>query len=95
MWKSLRIEIPGKGCSVVLFSSFKKFKYLGDVFASVSLPEFAKLRAQLLYVFKISSDFDLAQHFSCSVKTVGCSQIFLLACQQLWKKAQHSFIRQF
>ena len=37
------------------------------VLASVSLPEFAKLRSQLLDVFIISSDFDLAQHFSCSV----------------------------
>ena len=42
-----------------------------------------------------SSDFDLAQHFSCSVKTVECGQIFLLACRQLRKKAQHNFIGQF
>ena len=51
--------------------------------ASVSLPEFAKLRSQLLDVFIISSDFDLAQHFSCSVKTVECGQLFILACGQL------------
>ena len=46
-----------------------------------------------------SSDFDLAQHFSCSasvtVKTVECGQIFILACRQLRKKAQHNFIGQF
>ena len=53
-----------------------------DVLASVSLPEFAKLRSQLLDVFIISSDFDLAQHFSCSVKTVECGQLFILACGQ-------------
>ena len=29
---------------------------------------------------------DPAQHFSCSVKTVECGQIFLLACLQFWKK---------
>ena len=81
--------------SVVLFSCFKKFKCLGDVLASVSLPEFAKLRSQLLDVFIISSDFDLAQHFFCSVKTVECGQLFILACGQLRKKAQHNFIGQF
>ena len=81
--------------SVVLFSCFKKFNCLGDVSASVSLPEFAKLRSQLLDVFIISSDFDLAQHFSCSVKTVECGQLFILACGQLRKKAQHNFIGQF
>ena len=45
----------------------------------------------------LSLDFDLAvaQHFSCSVKTVECGQIFLLACRQLQKKAQHNFIGQF
>ena len=43
----------------------------------------------------ISSDFDLAQHFSCSVKTVECGQIFILACRQLREKAQHNFIGQF
>ena len=53
------------------------------------------LRSQLLEVFIISSDFDLAQHFSCSVKSVECGQIFLLACRQLRKKAQHNFIGQF
>ena len=45
-----------------------------------------------------TSNFDLAQYFSCSVETVEhveCGQIFLLACQQLWKKAQHNFIGQF
>ena len=31
-------------------ASLKKFKCLGDVLASVSLPEFAKLRSQLLDV---------------------------------------------
>ena len=68
---------------------------LGDVLAS--LPEFAKLRSQLLDVFIISSVFDLAQHFSCSVKAVECGQIFilLLACRQLRKKAQHNFTGQF
>ena len=59
---------------------------MGDVLASVSLPEFAKLRSQLLDVFIISSDFDLAHHFSCSVKTVECGQIFILACRQLRKR---------
>ena len=63
--------------------------------ASVSLPEFAKSRSQLLDVFMISSDFDLAQHFSCSVKTVECGQIFIIACRQSRKKAQHNFIGQF
>ena len=43
----------------------------------------------------LAQDFDLAQHFSCSVKTVKCGQIFLLACRQLQKKAQHNFIGQF
>ena len=85
----------GYNISVVLFSCFKKFKCLGDVLASVSLPEFAKLRSQLLDVFINSSDFNLAQHFSCSVKTVECGQLFILACAQLWKKAQHNFIGQF
>ena len=46
-------------------------------------------------LFIISSDFDLEQHFSCSMKTVECGQIFILACQQLRKKAQHNFIGQF
>ena len=94
-WCILKPDIYRYNISVVLFSCFKKFKCLGDVFASVSLPEFAKLRSQLLYVFIISSDFDLAQHFSCSVKTVECGQLFILACGQLWKKAQHNFIGQF
>ena len=71
------------------------FKCLGDVLASVSLLEFAKLKSQLYDVFIISSDFDLAQHFSCSVKTVQCGQIFLAACRQLRKNAQHNFIGQF
>ena len=44
--------------------------------------------------FYCSSDFDLAQHFSCSVKTVECDQKVLLACRQLRKKAQHNFIGQ-
>ena len=61
----------------------------------IALPEFAKLMSQLLDVFIISSDFDLAQHFSCAVKTVECGQIFILACQLLQKKAQHNFIGQF
>ena len=91
----LKPDIYGYNISVVLFSFFKKFKCLGDVLASVSLPEFAKLRSQLLDVFIISSDFDLAQHFSCSVKTVECGQLFILACGQLRKKVQHNFIRQF
>ena len=59
---------------------------MGGVLASVSLPEIAKLRSQLLDVFIISSDFDLAHHFSCSVKTVECGQIFILACRQLRKR---------
>ena len=78
--------------SVVFFSCFQKC--LGDVSASVSLLEFVKLRSLLLKVFIISLDFDLAQHFSCFVKTVECGQIFLLAWQ-LRKKAQHNFIDQF
>ena len=94
-WCILKPDIYGYNISVVLFSCFKKFKCLGDVLASVSLPEFAKLRSQLLDVFIIGSDFDLAQHFSCSVKTVECGQLFILACGQLWKKAQHNFIAQF
>ena len=94
-WCILKPDIYGYNISVVLFSCFKKFKCLGDVLASVSLPEFAKLRSQLLDVFIISSDFDLAQHFSCSVKTVECVQLFILACGQLRKKAQHNFIGQF
>ena len=61
--------------SVVLFTRFKKFKCLVEALVSVSLPEFAKLRSQLLDVLKISSDFDLAQHFSWSVKTVECGQM--------------------
>ena len=93
--KGLKPDIYGYNISVVLFSCFKKFKCLGDVLPSVSLPEFAKLRSQLLDVFIISSDFDLAQHFSCSVKTVECGPIFILACWQLQKKAQHNFIGQF
>ena len=68
-WCILKPDIYEYNISVVLFGCFKKFKCLGDVLASVSLPEFAKLRSQLLDVFIISSDFDLAQHFSCSVKT--------------------------
>ena len=94
-WCILKPDIYGYNISAVLFSCFKKFKCLGDVLASVSLPEFAKLRSQLLDVFIISSDFDLAQHFSCSVKTVECGQLFILACGQLRKKAQHNFIGQF
>ena len=34
-------------------------------------------------------------HFICSVKTVECGQLFILACGQLRKKAQHNFIGQF
>ena len=45
----------------------------------------------LLDFFIISSDFDLAQHFSCSVKTVERGQTFLLACQQLQKKVFLNF----
>ena len=68
---------------------------LGDVLASVSLPEFSKLRSQLLDVFIISSDFDLHSIFLAAlVKTVECGQIFFLACRQLRKKAQHNFIGQ-
>ena len=73
----------------------QKVQVSGWCFGSVSLPEIAKLRSQLLYVFIISSDFDLAQHFSCLVKTVECGHIFLLACRQLRKMAQHNFIGQF
>ena len=44
----------------------------------------------ILYPFNrfatLRSDFDLAQHLSCSLKTVECGQIFLLACRQLRKK---------
>ena len=60
----------------IALTCFKKFKCLIDVLASVSLPGFAKLRSQLLDVFKISSDFDLAQHFSCSglKKLIVCSR---------------------
>ena len=94
-WCILKPDIYEYNISVVLFSCLKKFKCLGDVLASVSLPEFAKLRSQLLDVFIISSDFDLAQHFSCSVKTVECGQLFILACGQLRKKAQQNFIGQF
>ena len=54
-----------------------------------------KLGSQLSDVFIISSDFDLEQDFSCSVKTVECGQLFILACGQLRKKAQHNFIGQF
>ena len=74
-WCILKPDIYGYNISVVLFSCFKKFKCLGDVLAFVSLPEFAKLRSQLLDVFIISSDFDLAQHFSCSLKIVECGQL--------------------
>ena len=94
-WCILKPDIYGYNISVVFFSCFKKFKCLGDVLASVSLQEFAKLRSQLLDVLIISSDFDLAQHFSCSVKTVECGQSFILACGQFRKKAQHNFIGQF
>ena len=69
-WCILKTNIYRLHISVVLFSCFKKFKCLCDVLVSVSLQEFAKLRSQLLDVFIISSDFDLAQNFSCSVKTV-------------------------
>ena len=51
--------------------------------------------AEMTGILIISSDFDLSQHFSCSVQTVECGQIFLLACLQLRKTAQHSFIGQF
>ena len=44
---------------------------------------------------QLSFDFELAQHFSCSVKTVEGDQIFILSCQQLRKKGQHNFIGQF
>ena len=54
-----------------------------------------KLRSQLLDVFIISSDFDLAQHLYCSMKTVECGQIFIPACRQLRKRAQHNSIGQF
>ena len=54
-----------------------------------------KNHVRLATAFIISSDFDLAQHFSCSVKTVECGQLFILACGQLRKKAQHNFIGQF
>ena len=35
---------------------------------------------------KFSSDFDLAQYISSSVKTSECGHIFFLACQELQKK---------
>ena len=54
-----------------------------------------KIKVTAFGRFIISSDFDLAQHFSCSVKTVECGQIFLLACRQLRKKAQHNISGQF
>ena len=41
-----------------------------------------------------STDFDLAQHFSCSVKTGMWSNISFKACRQLRKKDQHNFIGQ-
>ena len=79
--------------SIVFFSWFKKFKCPGD---SVSLLKFATFRLGLQLLpfcafFKVSSDFDLAQNFSCSVKTMECGQIVFLACQQLRKKVQHNF----
>ena len=43
------------------------------------------------FKFSSVSDFDLAQHFSCSVNTVKSCQIFFLACRQLRKKVQHNF----
>ena len=63
-------------------------------FDSESLQQFATLRCHLLDVFiiYISSDFDLAQYLSCSVKNVNCGQIFLLTCRFLQKKAQYNFI---
>ena len=43
-----------------------------------------------------SWDFDLAKHFSCSVRTVEiCGQIFPLTYRHTRKKAQHNFIGQF
>ena len=38
---------------VVFFSCFKKFKCPGDILNSVSLPQFAALRSQLVDVFMI------------------------------------------
>ena len=75
----------------------KKFQCVGDFFYFVSLLlKFATLpmRSQLIDIFlQFSSDFDLAQDFSCSRKTVVCGQIFLLACGPLRKKGQHNLIR--
>ena len=72
------------------------FKCLGDFFDSVSLLKFATLRLQLLDVLTCLIIYhDLAQDFSCSVKTVECGQIFILACRQLRKKCQYNFIEQF
>ena len=47
-------------------------------------PTFLLLCAYVVfcYCYRI----DVAQHFSCPVKTVECGHEFLLACRQLWKK---------
>ena len=75
------------------FSCLKKFKCLGDVLDSVTPITVGHIEVPSFERF-YNLDVDLAQHFSCSVKTVECGQIFLLllACQQLRKKAQHNFI---
>ena len=72
--------------SVVFFSCFKKC--LGDVLDSVTPHNRLPHRFEDVPSFGFSSDLDLAQNCSCSVKTVECGQIFLLACWQLRKKAQ-------
>ena len=81
----LKLKLSGSFISVVFFSCFKKFKCLGDVLDSVSLLSFATFEVT-------TTDFDPAQHFFCSVKTVERGQIFLLSCGQLRKKGQHNFI---
>ena len=84
--------------SVVFFSCFKTFKCPGDVFRLCIPLTICNIEVQSFgrfYYDFFNSDFDLAQRFFCSVKTVECCQIFLLACRQLRKKAQHNIIEQF
>ena len=66
-----------------------KFKCLGDFFEFCIPAEICHIEpwGHSFWTFlKFGSDFDLAQDFPCSVKTVECGQIFILACRQFRKR---------
>ena len=62
------------------------------LFSSVRVKLLA--RATLIFLREKPDDYFVGNPVTCSVKTVECGQMFILACQQLRKKGQHNFIGQ-